>query len=245
MSRIDDTPTNDDPLAAAQSAAFKMAMNSGEWPDPMIPGAMHPPEIPASLLPSWVGDMALAVAENTQTPPAMAVMLSLAVLATVVQRRWEVQPYGENDDYSETLSLWVLVALPSGTRKTAVILSLIHICYATANPVIGIKTRRTVKRDRFLQTGELPRFFESLAVESNKTLRDYILLALLTGARRSNLLAMKWSETDLDEFVWRIADTKNRTPQNVTLSPEAVTILTARKETASKGAVFVLSLIHI
>ena len=113
--------------------------------------------------------------------------------------------------------------------------------YATANPVIGIKTRRTVKRDRFLQTGELPRFFESLAVESNKTLRDYILLALLTGARRSNLLAMKWSETDLDEFVWRIADTKNRTPQNVTLSPEAVTILTARKETASKGAVFVFA----
>ena len=124
MSRIDDTSTIDDPLAAAQSAAFKMATNSGadgEWPDPMIPGAMHTPEIPASLLPFWVGDMALAVAENTQTPPAMAVMLSLAVLATVVQRRWEVQPYGENDDYSETLSLWVLVALPSGTRKTAVI----------------------------------------------------------------------------------------------------------------------------
>ena len=111
--------------------------------------------------------------------------------------------------------------------------------YATANPVIGIKTRKTVKRDRFLQAGELPRFFESLAVESNETLRDYILLALLTGARRANLLAMRWAETNLDESVWRIANTKNGTPQNVTLSPEAITILHARKEAADKGAVFV------
>ena len=111
--------------------------------------------------------------------------------------------------------------------------------YATSNPVIGIKTRKTVKRDRFLQAGELPRFFESLAVEANVTLRDYILLALLTGARRANLLAMRWVDTNLDESVWRIADTKNGTPQNVTLSPVAVTILNARKEAADKKAVFV------
>ena len=111
--------------------------------------------------------------------------------------------------------------------------------YATANPVVGIKTRKTVKRDRFLQAGELPRFFESLAVEINETLRDYILLALLTGARRSNLLAMRWSDTNLNESVWRIADTKNGTPQNVTLSPEAVTILQARQDVADKGEVFV------
>ncbi len=111
--------------------------------------------------------------------------------------------------------------------------------YATANPVLGIKTRAKVKRDRFLQADELPRFFVSLSVESNRTLRDYILLALLTGARRSNLLAMKWSETNLPESVWRIPLTKNGTPQNVTLSPEAVTILQARKEVADEKAVFV------
>lgn len=93
----------------------------GEWPDPMIPGATPPPEIPASLLPSWVGDMALAVADSTQTPPAMAVMLALSVLSTVVQRRWEVVPFGEGDDYTEPLSLWTLTAMPSGARKTAVI----------------------------------------------------------------------------------------------------------------------------
>ena len=111
--------------------------------------------------------------------------------------------------------------------------------YATNNPVSGIKTRAKVKRDRFLQADELPRFFQSLAKEPNETLRDYILLALLTGARRSNLLAMQWKEINLAEHVWRIPDTKNGTPQNVTLSPEAVSILQARKESTDKKAVFV------
>ena len=111
--------------------------------------------------------------------------------------------------------------------------------YATANPVAGIKTRTKVKRDRFLQADELPRFFQSLAVESNPTLRDYILLALLTGARRSNLLAMRWDEINLSESIWRIPLTKNGTPQNVTLSPEAGMILHARFETADKDAKFV------
>jgi len=111
--------------------------------------------------------------------------------------------------------------------------------YATSNPIIGIKTKPKVKRDRFLQADELPRFFQSLAEEQNQTLRDYILMALLTGARRSNLLAMRWSDINIPESLWRIPMTKNGTPQNVTLSPEAVTILQARKEAANSDASFV------
>ena len=111
--------------------------------------------------------------------------------------------------------------------------------YASNNPVSGIKTRAKVKRDRFLQADELPRFFKALAEEPNETLRDYILLALLTGARRANLLAMRWKEISIKESVWRIPDTKNGTPQNVTLSPEAAAILKARQEAAEEGAEFV------
>ncbi|GHU31728.1 hypothetical protein AGMMS50256_20680 [Betaproteobacteria bacterium] len=111
--------------------------------------------------------------------------------------------------------------------------------YVMTNPVVGIKTRSKVKRDRFLQAGELPKFFQSLAAEPNATIRDFILLALLTGARRSNLLAMRWSDVVLTESVWRIPMTKNGTPQNVTLSPEAAAILIERKETADAGAVYV------
>ena len=62
--------------------------------------------------------------------------------------------------------------------------------YLTDNPVKGIKTRKSVKRDRFLQKDELPRFFASVGEEQNTSIRDYVLLSLLTGARRANVLAM-------------------------------------------------------
>lgn len=90
-----------------------------EWPDPILPGMLRTPPIPPSLLPTWLGDMAHALAEATQTPPALAVMSGLAVLATVLQRRFEVAPYG--DGYTEPLALWTLSASPSGTRKSAVL----------------------------------------------------------------------------------------------------------------------------
>lgn len=90
-----------------------------EWPDPILPGVRRVPDIPASVLPGWLGAMAQAVSDATQTPPALVVMSSLAVLATVLQRRFEVAPFG--DAYIEPLSLWTLSASPSGTRKTAVL----------------------------------------------------------------------------------------------------------------------------
>jgi integrase len=90
----------------------------------------------------------------------------------------------------------------------------------------------------FLQADELPRFFQSLAEEPSIAMRDFILLALLTGARRANVCAMHWREINLADSVWRVPDTKNGTPQNVTLCPEAVEILKARQETTSGGFVF-------
>jgi integrase len=110
--------------------------------------------------------------------------------------------------------------------------------YLSANPVKGIKTRKTNKRDRFLQSYELPRFFASVGEEPNDSVRDYFLLSLLTGARRANMLAMRWNQIDLAEGIWRIPQTKNDTPQNVTLSPEALAILNVRKETAEGAYVF-------
>lgn len=126
-------------------------------------------------------------------------------------------------------------ALVSGVFKFA----LDRKMYSGGNPASGIQDFPETPRDRFLQSDELPRFFKALAEEPNETLRDYILMALLTGARRSNLLAMRWRDVNLAEGVWRIPRTKNGTPQNVTLSPEALTILKARKQTADDEAVYV------
>lgn len=121
MSRIDDTPTNDDPLAAAQLAAFNMATNSGtdgEWPDPILPGAKQTSPIEASILPGIFGEHAAAVAASTQTPPALATMFTVSILATVLQGRFEVAPFG--DDYREPLPIWTCSCYPVGGRKTAV-----------------------------------------------------------------------------------------------------------------------------
>lgn len=109
-------------LANREPQPASEVRNIGEnWPDPILPGQMPVPELPVDVLPTWVKDMAGAVAESTQTPPAMAVMCALSVLATCLHRRFEVAPFGAEDDYTEPLSLWTLTALPSGSRKTAVI----------------------------------------------------------------------------------------------------------------------------
>jgi integrase len=106
------------------------------------------------------------------------------------------------------------------------------------NPASSIKKFREQSRDRFLQSDELPRFFEALAQEPNEMMRDYFLLALLTGVRRSNLLAMKWEEINLERAEWRIPDTKNHTPQVITLVPEVIAILRRRKQNAAGIYVF-------
>jgi len=111
--------------------------------------------------------------------------------------------------------------------------------YLEVNPAQSVKvTGTTVKRDRFLQPDELARFFEAVAAEPNTAMRDFILLSLLTGARRSNVCAMHWREIDLKAGVWKIKRTKNGEPQTVTLCPEAITILEMRQAETGNGFVF-------
>ncbi len=99
--------------------------------------------------------------------------------------------------------------------------------FSGINPASRIQKNLPPERDRFVQADELPALFAAIAQSSQ---RDYFLLSLLTGARRSNVQAMAWKDIDLDGAVWRIGKTKNGTPQNVTLSPEAVAVLKARAE---------------
>jgi hypothetical protein len=113
-------PQNSRPETSAKYSKEGIRETIENWPDPILMKQTVVPEIPASLLPSWCGEMALAVSKSTQTPPALAVMCVLSVLSTCLQRRFEIAPFGESNSYRETLSLWTLTALPSGTRKTSV-----------------------------------------------------------------------------------------------------------------------------
>jgi integrase len=111
--------------------------------------------------------------------------------------------------------------------------------YLEVNPVKGIKVNgRIISRERFLQADELPRFFQSLENEPSITMRHLILMALLTGARKENVMAMHWNEINLETATWRIPRTKNDLPQNVILSPTAIELLKLRYEDTKGGYVF-------
>lgn len=86
------------------------------WPEPMVPGVLRTPDIPATILPGAWGDMVAAVARSTQTPTAISVLCALGVLATLLQRRFEV----DCGTHTEPLPIWGASVSPSGTRKTAV-----------------------------------------------------------------------------------------------------------------------------
>ena len=108
---------------------------------------------------------------------------------------------------------------------------------AITNPAEKIKKYPENERERFLQSDELPRFFDALAEEENPVMRDYFLVALLTGVRRANVLAMRWDEINLGQGEWRII-TKGNSAQTVTLSPEVAELLSVRQQAANSEWVF-------
>ena len=106
------------------------------------------------------------------------------------------------------------------------------------NPAVGVKKFKEKSRDRFLQPDELPRFFEALSKEPNEAARDFFMISLLTGARKSNTLAMRWEDTNFTAETWRIEETKNSDPQTLHLPKQAMEILTERKWKSESPWVF-------
>jgi putative DNA primase/helicase len=91
---------------------------SDAWPQPVLFGEIQTPDIQPSLLPGWLGEYTAAVAANTQTPPAMSVMMALSTVAACIQKRFQVARTAE---HIEPLTIWTTTALPPASRKTAVV----------------------------------------------------------------------------------------------------------------------------
>lgn len=111
--------------------------------------------------------------------------------------------------------------------------------YTGINPAKDIRPFKEVKRDRFIQADELPAFFKALADDTSEDFKHFVLLCLLTGARRVNVLSAQWQEINRASAVWRIPDSKNGDPIVVALVPEAVEILKARDPDGEKKTGFV------
>lgn len=99
------------------------------------------------------------------------------------------------------------------------------------NPAEAVRKNTEASRTRYLQPAELARFFEALG-ETAEPAKSFFALALLTGARRSNVLAMRWADLDMQAATWRIraADAKAGEELLIPLTPEAMTVLTQRQE---------------
>lgn len=152
------------------------------WPRPKPLDANAHPPFPMQALPGWLGRYVAGLADETQTPRELAGMLSLAALAAACAKRAVVEP---RPNWIEPLSLWVVVVLGSGNRKTAVVRRLTapiaryeQEWARTSKPVIAVewsKRRCTEERLRRVESslskaaaeseGELGRERDALAQE--------------------------------------------------------------------------------
>lgn len=94
------------------------------------------------------------------------------------------------------------------------------------NPVRKITVPSPARaRDRRLQGDEEARLLEACGQASTPWLKPLVQLALETGMRQGELLALRWERVDLGRRVARLVDTKNGEARDVPLSSAAVTVL--------------------
>jgi integrase len=113
--------------------------------------------------------------------------------------------------------------------------------YTGRNVAKAVRVEDTQPRRRFLSPDEQARVRKALDDPSlPEWAKPFMLLALATGARRSNLQAMRWDALDLDAGVYRVsaADSKNKIPMEIVLNAEAVAILRDRREKVTSEWVF-------
>jgi hypothetical protein len=89
--------------------------------------------------------------------------------------------------------------------------------WRTDNPCKGIERNQEHRRRRYLSSDELKRLIPALAEHRDQQATDIIRMLLLTGARRGEVLAARWSDIDLGRSVWSKpgATTKQRTDHQV------------------------------
>lgn len=110
--------------------------------------------------------------------------------------------------------------------------------FSGANPAAAVEPFREHSRARRLQPSEMRAFWQALEEEPSETFRDYVLISLFTGARKSNVLAMRWEDVSLADATWTIPRTKNGTAQVLPLGDAELAILRRRLEQSDGPWVF-------
>jgi integrase len=96
----------------------------------------------------------------------------------------------------------------------------------SSNPVAKVKKPKNGHaRNRRLQTGEIERIKESLRQCRNRHVRALVMLAIETGMRRGEILAMRWQDIDWAKGLLSVPVTKTGYPRVIPLTSKAQEIL--------------------
>jgi integrase len=115
----------------------------------------------------------------------------------------------------------------SGNRTVALLLKLFNQAirwqWRSNNPAKGIERNPEHKRQRYLSGEELARFTKALAADQDQQAVSVLRLLILTGARKNEVLTMRWDDLDLKAGIWvkPHTRTKQKTEHRVPLSAPA------------------------
>jgi integrase len=114
-----------------------------------------------------------------------------------------------------------------------------------SNPVVHLgRTRawfKSKRRRSFIKTHQLKAWYEAVLQLENKTFRDYFLLLLFTGMRRSEAAKLKWADIDLKEKTMTLWETKNGEVLVLPMSIYVHDLLTRRNESKKYDDIYVFT----
>ena len=106
------------------------------------------------------------------------------------------------------------------------------------NPVTILTQARAWHREQRRQTlvtaQDLPQWWKAVMAEPDYA-RDFLLMALFTGMRRGELMALRWENVDLVARTLHLPRTKNGDPLHLPLSSFLVDLLAERKKQAGES----------
>lgn len=106
------------------------------------------------------------------------------------------------------------------------------------NPVTILTQARAWHREQRRQTlvkaQDLPQWWKAVMAEPDYA-RDFLLMALFTGMRRGELMALRWEHVDLTARTLHLPRTKNGDPLHLPLSSFLVDLLTERSKQSGES----------
>jgi integrase len=88
---------------------------------------------------------------------------------------------------------------------------------------------REKQRENYITAAQMPAWFKAVLSLRSHTLRDYLILLILTGMRRGEAATLRWSDVNFEENTITMRDTKNRKDHALPLSDYLLRMLTNRR----------------